>query len=86
MVISIDDHGNFIDGVIGALATIPSIILVVAASTLPEGLERGQFVVHGCAINLAVLATALVLRVAYVWRYSNALKIVAPEPNYSGIA
>jgi hypothetical protein len=84
MAISINNHGNFIYGVLGAIATIPSILLVVAASTLPEALERGQFVVHGCAVNLVVLATAPVLRATYVLGFDTALKKAgSAESNYS---
>jgi hypothetical protein len=62
---------------------IGPMLLVIAAGTMHERPETGEFVVYGHGIVLAVLATALVLRVAYVWRYSMALIFVAPEPNYS---
>jgi hypothetical protein len=54
---------------------------------MPEGLERGQFIVHGCGVILAFLATALVLRAAYALGFGKALKMAASaESNYSVIA
>src|ERR1022692_2798583 len=84
MTTSTKTHDNFIYGALGAIATIPPILLVVAASAMPEGLERGQFIVHGCGVILAVLATALVLRAAFAFGFSMALKMAASaESNYS---
>jgi hypothetical protein len=54
---------------------------------MPEGLERGQFIVHGCGVILAFLASALVLRAAYTLGFRKALKIAASvESNYTVIA
>ena len=87
MATSTKNHGNFIYGALAAIATTPTILLVVAASTLPESLERGQFIVYGCAVIVTVLATALVLRAAYALSFSKALKMAASvESHYSVIA
>ena len=86
MTTSTKTHSGFFSGALAAIAMIGPILLVIAVGTMPERPETGEFVVYGHGIILAVLATALVLHVAYVWRYSKVLQIVAPEPNYSGIA
>jgi hypothetical protein len=83
MTTSTKTHSDFFYGALAAIAMIGPMLLVIAAGTMPERPETGEFVVYGHGIVLAVLATALVLRVAYVRGYSKALKIVAPEPNYS---
>jgi hypothetical protein len=82
MTTSTKTHRDFFPGALAAIAMIGPILLVIAVGTMPESPATGKFLVYGHGIVLAVLATALVLRVAYVWRYSKALKIVAPEPNY----
>jgi threonine/homoserine/homoserine lactone efflux protein len=76
-------HSDFFYGAFAAIAMIGPMLLVIAAGTMHERPETGEFVVYGHGIVLAVLATALVLRIAYVQRYSKALKIMVPEPNYS---
>ena len=83
MTTSTKTHSDFFYGALAAIAMIGPMLLVIAAATMPEGPKMGEFVVYGHGIVLAVLATTLILRVAYVWRYSKVLKIVAPEPNYS---
>jgi threonine/homoserine/homoserine lactone efflux protein len=82
MTTSTKSHGGFFYSALAAIAMIGPMLLVVAAGTMPERPEMGEFVVYGHGIVLAVLAAALVLRVAYVWRYRKAMEIVAPEPNY----
>ena len=77
------NHSNFYYSAFAAAAMIGPILLVIAASAMPAGLERGEFIVYGHGVLLAVLATALVLRAAYVRGFSKALKIAASEPNYS---
>jgi len=79
-------HSDFFYGMLAAAAIIAPILLVFATGTLPEGLERGELIVYGYGIVLAVLATALVLRAAYAVGFSKALKIAASEPKYSGTA
>ena len=81
MATSTKNHGDFIYGALGAMATIPPILVVVAASTMAEGLERCQFIPYGCGVILAVLATALVVRAAYALGFSKAL--IMAESNYS---
>jgi hypothetical protein len=83
MTTSTKTHSGFFYSALAAIATIGPMLLVIAAGTMPENPKMGEFVVCGYGIVLAVLATTLVLRVAYVWRYRKILKIVAPEPKYS---
>jgi hypothetical protein len=83
MTTSTKTHSGFFYGALAVIAMIGPTSLVIAVGTMPEIPATGQFMVYGHGIVLAALATALVLRVAYVWRYHKVLKIVAPEPNYS---
>ncbi len=83
MTTSNKTHSNFFYRVLAAVAMIGPMLLVFAAGTLPEGLERGGLIVYGHEVLLAVLATALVLRAAYASGFSKALKIAVSEPNYS---
>jgi uncharacterized membrane protein YccC len=84
MATSTNNHEDFIYAMLGAMVTIPPILLVIAAGSMPEGLLRGQFIVHGCGAILAVLATALVLRATYSLGFSKALKIaVSVESKYA---
>lgn len=69
--------------VLAAVAMIAPILLVVAAGMLPEGLERGEFIVSGLGLVLATLAAALVLRAAYTLGFTKAFEIVASERKYS---
>ncbi len=74
---------DFFYGAFAALAMIGPVLLVIAASKMPEGLEKGEFIVYGHGLLLAVLSTAMILRAAYAVGFSEALKIAASEPNYS---
>jgi threonine/homoserine/homoserine lactone efflux protein len=76
------NRSDFFYGAFAAVAMIGPILLVIAAGTMPEGLETGEFIVYGHGVLLAVLSTALVLRAAYALGFSKALKIAASEPNY----
>ena len=76
-------HSDFFYGTLAAVAIIAPILLVVATGTVPEGLERGELIVYGYGVVLAVLATALVLRAAYAVGFSKALKIAVAVPNCS---
>ena len=82
MTTSTKTHSGFFYGALAVIAMIGPTSLVIAVGTMPEIPATGQFMVYGHGIVLAALATALVLRVAYVWRHSKDSKIVAPEPNY----
>ena len=75
--------GDFFYGAFAAVAMIGPMLLVIAASKMPEGLEKGEFIVYGHGLLLAVLSTAMILRAAYAVGFSKALKIAASEPNYS---
>jgi len=77
------NHSDFFYSKFAAVAMIGPILLVIAASIMPEGLETGEFIVYGHGVLLAVLSTALVLRAAYASGFSKALKIADSEPNYS---
>ena len=83
MTTSTKNHGDFFYRSLVAVAMIGPILLVIAASTLPEGLERGALIVYGHGVLLAVLATTLVLRAAYAWGFRQAVKIAAFQPSYS---
>jgi len=67
------DRTEFFYPVLAAVAMIAPMLLVVAAGMLPEGLERGEFIVSGFALVLAMLAATLVLRAAYTLGFSKAL-------------
>ncbi len=75
------NYGDFFYRSLAGVAMIGPILLVIAASTMPEGPETGEFIVFGHAAVLAVLATALVLRAAYTLGFSKALRIAISEPN-----
>jgi hypothetical protein len=68
---------------IAAVAMIGPILLIIAASKLPEGPETGKFIVCGHGVVLAVVATGLALRAAYALGFGNALKIAGAAPNVS---
>lgn len=51
--------------VLAALAMLTPIFLVIAAGTLPQG-ARGDLIVFGHEVLLAVIAAALALRIAFV--------------------
>jgi hypothetical protein len=77
------NHSDVFYRALAAVAIVAPILLVIAAGTLPEDLERGDLIVYGYGVVLAVLATALALRAAYTLGFSRALRIAASEPNYS---
>ena len=83
MTTATKNDGDFFYRALAAVAMIGPILLVFAAGTLPEGLERGDLIVYGHGVVLAVLVTALVLRAAYTWGFSKALQSSALEPNHS---
>jgi hypothetical protein len=82
-----NEHSSFFYRALAAVAMIAPIFLVFAAGTLPEGgLERGDLIVYGHGILLAVLATALALRAVYTLGFSKAFKIAVSEPKHSATA
>jgi len=74
MITSTKSHSDFFYRALAAVAMITPILLVFAAGTLPEGLERGDLIVYGHGVLLVVLATGLVLRAVYTWGFSRALQ------------
>ncbi|MGA2779659.1 MAG: hypothetical protein ABSF94_19060 [Steroidobacteraceae bacterium] len=66
-----------------AVAIGAPIVLVIAAGTLPEGFERGEFVVGGHGIALAMIVTAMILRTAYSFGFRTALRMAGEAPRYS---
>ncbi len=76
-------HDDFVYRAIAAVAMIGPILLIIAAGKLPEGPETGEFVVYGHGVILAILATAMSLRAAYVRGFIKAWTIAASEPKYS---
>ncbi len=83
MTTSTNNHSNLFYNGIAAFAMIATIGLACASGTLPEGLQRGEFIVSGFGAVLGVLATALVLRAAYMLGLSKASKTASPGRNYS---
>jgi len=83
MTTSTNTHSDFFHRALAAVSIIGPMLLVIAAGTMPESLETGEFVVYGHGIILAILATALVLRAAYVWGFSKAVKMAVAEPTDS---
>jgi len=79
MTKSTKTHSDVFYVALAAIAMIGSTSLVIAAATMPEIPATGEFMVSGHGIILAVIATALVLRVAYFWGYSKAMRSVGPE-------
>ncbi len=76
MTTSIKNHSGFFYRAFAAVAIIAPILLVFAAGSLPEGLERGDLIVYGHEVVLAVLVAALVLRAAYTLGFNKALQKV----------
>jgi threonine/homoserine/homoserine lactone efflux protein len=74
MTTSTTNHSDFFYSALAAVAIIAPILLVIAAGTLPEGLDRGDLIVYGHGLVLAVLATALVLRASYILGFNKALQ------------
>jgi threonine/homoserine/homoserine lactone efflux protein len=74
MTTSTTNHSDFFYSALAAVAIIAPILLVIAAGTLPEGLDRGDLIVYGHGVVLAVLATALVLRASYILGFNKALQ------------
>jgi hypothetical protein len=73
MITIAKNRSDFFYPVLAAVAMIAPILLVVAAGMLPEGLERGDFIVSGFGLILAMLATALALHAAYFLGFTRAL-------------
>lgn len=72
-------HSKFFYSALAAVAMLGPILLVFAAGTLPEGGQRGNLIVHGHEVLVAILAAALALRAAYTMGFSRALKIVRSQ-------
>lgn len=77
-------HSDVFYWALAAVAMIAPIILVLAAGTLPEGVQRGDVIVFGHGVILAVVAAAMVVRAAYALGFNKALKISVSEPHYFG--
>jgi hypothetical protein len=73
MTTSTKNHSDYFYRALAAVAITAPILLVFAAGTLPDGLERGDLIVYGNGVVLAILATALALRAAYVLGFSKGL-------------
>jgi hypothetical protein len=77
-------HSDVFYEALAAVAVIASIILVLAAGTLPEGLQRRDVIVFGHGVILAVVTAAMAVRAAYALGFNKALKISVSEPHYFG--
>ena len=76
MTTSTKNHRDFFYRALAAVAMIMPILLVFAAGTLPEGLERSDLIVYGHGVVLAILVTALVLRAVHTLGFNKALQKV----------
>jgi len=83
MKTSIKNYGDFFYRTLAGVAIGAPMLLVCAVSQLPEGTERGEFMVYGLGAVVAVLVGALVLRAAHTLGFSKALRIATSEPNRS---
>ncbi len=77
------NYGDFFYRTLAAVAIGAPMLLTLAASQLPEGTERGDFMVYGLGAVLAVLVTSLVLRAVYVLGFTKAFSTVSSQPNRS---
>ena len=75
-------HSDFFYAALAAVAMLAPILLVLASGRLPEGLQRGEVIVFGHGVILAVVAAAIVVRAAYALGFNKALKIAVSESNY----
>lgn len=80
------NHGDIFYPALAAVAMIAPLLLVSMAGALPEGTARGDLLVSGHAIILAILASGLVLRAAYALGFTRAFNIVAAERRHSAAA
>jgi threonine/homoserine/homoserine lactone efflux protein len=83
MTISTKNLSDFFYRTLAAIVIGGPVLLTIAVSQLPEGTERGEFMVYGLGAVLTVLVTALVLRAAYTLGFNKAFSIVSSEPNRS---
>ncbi len=74
MSISKFHHPDFFFWLFGAIATITPISLVIASGALPEGMERGNFIVNGHGVLLLSLVAIAGLRISYVLGIKDAAK------------
>ena len=75
-------HSDVFYGALTGVAMLAPILLVLASGTLPEGVQRGEVIVFGHGVILAVVVAAMVVRAAYALGFNKALKIAVSEPNY----
>lgn len=83
MKTSINNYGDFFYRTLAGLAIGAPMLLVCAVSQLPEGTQRGEYMVYGLGAVVAALVSALVLRATYTLGFRNALSIETSEPNRS---
>ncbi|MFI4865471.1 MAG: hypothetical protein ACHQDB_00010 [Steroidobacterales bacterium] len=84
---TLSNERSYFYRIFAGVAMITPISLLIVAGTLPEGVQaRGDLIVYGHEILVAVLATALALRAAYTLGFSKAFKIAVSEPKHSATA
>lgn len=83
MTTSTKNLGDFFYCTLAAVAISASMLLTLGVSQLPEGVQRGEFMLQGLGAVLIVLVSALVLRSAYSLGWSKALSILSAKPNRS---
>jgi hypothetical protein len=86
MNISSQKQNNFFIRGIASVVIIAPFLLVIAASTMPEGLARGDLIVYGHEAVLAALAAGLLGRAVFALVASKVLNVVAWEPKHSATA
>ena len=79
-------RSNRFYGALAATAFAVPALLVIVAGAMPEGLQRGELIVVGNAMAIAMLAAALVVNAAYAFGFSKALKLAAVTPNNSAMS
>jgi len=83
MTTSTKTHSDFFYRSLAAVVIGAPMLLTLAVSQLPEGTERGEFMVYGLGAVLAVVVTTLVLRAVYTLGFSKAFSTVSAQPNRS---
>ncbi len=81
-----NEQSSFFNRALTTVAIGAPMLLTLGVSQLPQGMERGEFMVYGLGTVLAILVTALVVRAAQNLGFSKAPRILSSAPNRSVIA
>lgn len=85
MMTSTKTDSVFFYRTLAAVAMIGPILLVFAAGTLPEGLERSDLILNGFGVLLAALTGALAIRTSYALGFSKALKTLQRRSGFNQV-